>query len=74
MPHLDKIKEFIAVKPNKFSAIGLRTSTIEQIEEIKVWLRAQNVPFEHRTMLGAIKLPFNGVLYINPSKLIKRIK
>lgn len=54
----------------KWLVIGLKSADESAIEGFKTWLTSQGIDFNHRTNRGdGKKLPYNGVLYVNPMRL-----
>lgn len=67
---IEQIKGRLSVLPNRQLTAGLRSYTPEELDEVKNWLHEQGIKFKHKTHhSNGVKLPYNGVLYINPSKV-----
>lgn len=61
------LKEHILRNRRKRSVIGMRSWTREELVDFKQWLSTNYIKHEHRTTLkNGDKLPFNGILIINP--------
>lgn len=54
-------------KLRKTMAIGLRSASTSEIDEIKKQLRDHNIPFEHRIH----GLRYHGMIAVNPKKETK---
>lgn len=60
-------KQLRRAKTGKAMAIGLRSASTSEIDEIKKQLRDHNIPFEHRIH----GLRYHGMIAVNPKKETK---
>ena len=68
-----QLKARLTNYPESVVVVGLQTATKKDIEDIKLWFKVNNIPFEHKTHFKQRvgKLPANGVLKINPKHFPK---
>lgn len=65
----EEIQKKILANRTKVRFAGLRSATPEEISATKDWLRHGGIRFEHRThFINGEKLPYNGVLILNPKR------